>query len=130
MFLLDDILLSPVKGLLWVFREIHAAAEAAQTSEKEDITTRLSELYMELETGRIDEAEFDKREKALLDRLDNLEAGGSEEPDEEDSDEEASAEDDSASDDSEGEESDEEDSDEEDSEDGGGEDDTEGGERE
>ena len=72
MFLLDDILLSPVKGLLWVFREIQAAAEAAQTEEKDDITTRLSELYMELETGRITEAQFDEREKALLDRLDTL----------------------------------------------------------
>jgi len=25
MFLVDDILLSPAKGLLWVFREIHDA---------------------------------------------------------------------------------------------------------
>ena len=72
MFLLDDILLSPVKGLLWVFREIQAAAEAAQTEEKDDITASLSELYMELETGRITEAQFDEREKALLDRLDTL----------------------------------------------------------
>ena len=27
MFLLDDLLLSPVKGVLWVFREIHDAAQ-------------------------------------------------------------------------------------------------------
>ena len=97
MFLLDDILLSPVRGLFWIFKEIHAAAEAAQTSEKEDITTRLSELYMELETGRIDEAEFDKREKTLLDRLDHLEEGGDADSEEEgpadddDSEEESSA---------------------------------------
>jgi len=32
----------------------------------------LSELYIELETGRIDEAEFDAREAELLDALDRL----------------------------------------------------------
>ena len=124
MFLLDDILLSPVRGLFWIFREIHAAAEAAQTSEKEDITTRLSELYMELETGRIDEAEFDKREKTLLDRLDHLEEGGDADSegkspagDDDDSDEESPA-------------GDDDDSDEESPAGGDGEDDTEGGERE
>ena len=107
MFLLDDILLSPVKGLLWVFKEIQAAAMAAQTEEKDDITARLSELYMELETGRITEAQFDEREKALLDRLDTLDerdatlsaeegdgsADAKDEDDEDDEDDEADEED-------------------------------------
>jgi len=43
-----------------------------QVSQREAITTALSELYMELETGRIDEAEFDAREAELLDALDRL----------------------------------------------------------
>jgi len=74
MFLVDDILLSPAKGLLWVFREIHDAAQQELAGESEAITAALSELYMRLETGQITEQEFDAQEKALLDRLDHLQA--------------------------------------------------------
>ena len=74
MFLIDDLLLSPAKGILWVFKEIHDAAEQELAGESEAITAALSELYMKLETGQIAEAEFDVREKALLDRLDRLQA--------------------------------------------------------
>jgi hypothetical protein len=74
MFLVDDILLSPVKGVLWVFREIHDAAQQELAGESKAITTVLSELYMRLETGQITEAEFDAQEKVLLDRLDRLQA--------------------------------------------------------
>ena len=72
MFLIDDLLLSPVKGVLWVFREIHDAAEKELAGESEAITGALSELYMKLETGQITEMQFDAREKVLLDRLDRL----------------------------------------------------------
>jgi hypothetical protein len=74
MFLLDDVLLAPVKGVLWVFREIHDAAQQELAGESEAITAALSELYMKLETGQITEAEFDTQEKVLLDRLDRLQA--------------------------------------------------------
>jgi len=70
MFLIDDILMAPARGLFWVFKEIHRAAEEEQANEAETITTKLSELYMMLETGQMTEAEFDAAEKALLDRLD------------------------------------------------------------
>jgi hypothetical protein len=59
MLLVDDILLFPVHSIMWVFREI---------------TEQLRVLYMQLETGRITEAEFDAREKLLLDRLDAIES--------------------------------------------------------
>jgi len=72
MFLIDDILLAPVRGLFWVFKEIRDAAEEEQTNEAGDITAKLSELYMMLETGQMTEAEFDTEEKALLDRLDAI----------------------------------------------------------
>lgn len=72
MFLIDDLLLSPVKGVLWVFREIHDAAEKELVGESEAITGALSELYMKLETGQITETQFDAQEKVLLDRLDRL----------------------------------------------------------
>jgi len=74
MFLLDDLLLSPVKGVVWIFREIHDAAQQELAGESEAITAALSELYMKLETGQISEAEFDAQEKVLLDRLDRLQA--------------------------------------------------------
>ncbi|MHB8090201.1 MAG: gas vesicle protein GvpG [Syntrophales bacterium] len=87
MFLIDDIILAPVRGLFWVFKEIRDAAEEEQANEAEDITAKLSELYMMLETGQMTEAEFDAEEKALLDRLDaikEMEGGEEEEYDEED----------------------------------------------
>lgn len=79
MLILDNLLLSPMRGLYWIFREIHKASLQELTDEAEAITTELSELYMMLETGRISEAEFDALEQKLLDRLDAMqqpEAGG------------------------------------------------------
>ena len=75
MFLLDDVLLFPIRSLLWVFKEIHHAVEAEQANEAEAITAKLSELYMMLETGQMTEAEFDAAEKVLLDRLDAIRDG-------------------------------------------------------
>ncbi len=70
MLLVDDILLSPVTSVLWLFKEIYKNAEAERDNEGKIITQELSELYMMLETGRITEAEFDAQESGLLDRLD------------------------------------------------------------
>ena len=86
MFLVDDILLAPARSLFWIFKEIGHAVEEEQANEAEAITTKLSELYMMLETGQMTEAEFDAAEKALLDRLDAIKertAGGKEEEDDE-----------------------------------------------
>ncbi|HEX9777543.1 MAG TPA: gas vesicle protein GvpG [Geopsychrobacteraceae bacterium] len=72
MLIVDDILLSPASGLFWLFREIHNAAQQEVAGEAENITVELSDLYMMLETGKITDAEFDAREKELLDRLDEI----------------------------------------------------------
>jgi hypothetical protein len=69
-FILDDILLFPLKSLFWIFREIHNAGMQEIADEADAITSRLSELYMMLETGRISEEEFDEEERRLLDVLD------------------------------------------------------------
>jgi hypothetical protein len=74
MFFVDDLLMSPMKGVLWVFQEIHDAAQQELAGESEAITAALSELYMKLDTGQITEEQFDAREKVLLDRLDRLQA--------------------------------------------------------
>jgi hypothetical protein len=81
MLLIDKILLSPINATIWAARQVHNAIQQDRAAEPERITADLSELYMMLETGRITEAEFDAREKELLDRLDqiqerNREAGG------------------------------------------------------
>jgi hypothetical protein len=72
MLIIDDLLCAPFKGLLWVFNEIHRVAQEDQANEAQNITQHLSELYMMLETGTITEAEFDTRERQLLDRLDQV----------------------------------------------------------
>ncbi len=76
MFIVDDILLFPARSILWIFRELYNATQEEITNEAEALTTQLSGLYMALETGRMTEAEFDQREKELLDRLDAIEARG------------------------------------------------------
>lgn len=88
MLIIDDILLFPVRSILWIFREIHNAAQQEIATEAEAITAELGELYMMLETGKITEAEFDTREKELLDRLDEIQEQGSLIKEEEDREEE------------------------------------------
>jgi len=73
MLLVDDVLLFPVRSILWIFREIHHAAQEEIACEADGITARLSEMYMMLETGQMSEADFDAEEKKLLDRLDVIE---------------------------------------------------------
>jgi len=72
MLILDDILFFPVKSIFWIFRELHNAVQQDLADEAESITSRLSDLYMMLETGKITETEFDAGEKELLDRLDQI----------------------------------------------------------
>jgi hypothetical protein len=88
MFLIDDLLLSPFKGLLWIFKEVHEAARQEVENESEAVKTALAELYMQLDTGQISEEEFTEEEARLLDRLDALEEETDEfdETDEEDND--------------------------------------------
>ena len=76
MLVVDDILLFPFRGLVWLFNEIQHAAEKEVSGEADGITTRLSELYMMLETGQMSEADFDAEEKKLLDRLEVIETHG------------------------------------------------------
>ena len=72
MFLVDDILLSPIKFPLFVFKKIHEAAESEFT-DKDKITSQLRELYLLVEAKKISEEEFNQREAELLDRLDAIE---------------------------------------------------------
>jgi hypothetical protein len=73
MILLDKLLFSPVGATIWAARQVQHAIQQEEAAEPERITAELSELYMMLDTGRIAEAEFGAREKALLDQLDRIE---------------------------------------------------------
>ena len=72
MIVVDDVLLAPFRGLLWIFEEIHRAAQEEMANDAESVTAELSSLYMMLETGKITEQEFAEQEKLLLERLDKM----------------------------------------------------------
>jgi hypothetical protein len=86
-FLADDIVLFPVKSLLSLFREIYNAAVQEIAEEADGIRAELGELYQRLESGTLDEEAFDARERELLDRLDAIEARGTDDDDQDDEDE-------------------------------------------
>lgn len=69
MFIIDDILLAPVKGLAAICRKVHEQAEQEQENEEKAILASLAELHQLLEAGQISEQEFSPRESALLDQL-------------------------------------------------------------
>jgi hypothetical protein len=72
MLLVDDILFFPVTSILWIFREIDKIAHEELDGQGQAINEQLRLLYMQLETGRITEQQFDAEEKILLDRLDAI----------------------------------------------------------
>ena len=72
MLLVDDLLLAPFGGLLWIVEKIHDAAQQEMAHEEEAITEELRQLYLKLEAKQIAEADFDARERELLDRLDAI----------------------------------------------------------
>jgi len=60
------------KGLFFIFKEIGKRVEEELTDE-DSVKQQLAELYRMLETGRITEKEFDKREGELIERLEEIE---------------------------------------------------------
>jgi hypothetical protein len=72
MLLIDDILLAPLHGLLWVARKVDEAMDQEQEKEEEALKTRLRELYVQLESGQLAEEEFEAQEAELLDRLEAI----------------------------------------------------------
>ena len=74
MLLVDDILFFPATSILWIFREIDKIAHEELDGPGQAINEQLRLLYMQLETGRITEQQFDAEEKILLDRLDAIDS--------------------------------------------------------
>lgn len=69
MFLIDDILLAPLKGLIWLGNKINEVAEK-EASDEGLIKERFMELQLRFELDEISGEEYDKQEKKLLEQLD------------------------------------------------------------
>ncbi|MEJ2717970.1 MAG: gas vesicle protein GvpG [Deltaproteobacteria bacterium] len=67
---LGRILTAPMRGMLWIFEEIHDAAESEIVDQAQNITHELTRLYQRLDRGDISEGEFESLESELLARLD------------------------------------------------------------
>lgn len=71
MGLIGELLLlpaAPVRGTLWVLQKVVDEAER-QYYDPSAIQGELARLAEQLDAGEIDEAEFDRREDELLERL-------------------------------------------------------------
>ena len=69
MFLVDDILLAPLKGIIWLGKKVNEIAES-QLYDTGRIKEELVALQLQFELDQISEQEYNEREKELLDRLD------------------------------------------------------------
>ena len=69
MFLVDDVLLAPFKGLIWLSKKINDVVEK-ELYDEQNIKEKLMELQMKLEMEEISEEEYKIREEELLARLD------------------------------------------------------------
>lgn len=71
MFLLDDILLAPVHGIIWLGEKIDEII-AKEENDENTLKERLLELQSLLELGKINEDEYRRRETAILERLEQI----------------------------------------------------------
>jgi hypothetical protein len=62
----------PFRGLLRVFKEIASRAEEELNDERPTMA-ELTDLYRKLEAGAVTEAEFERREGVLVERLAEIE---------------------------------------------------------
>ena len=72
MFIIDDLLLAPARGLMFVLKKIDEAVQKDLEAEERAIMADLTALHRALDGGAITEEEFDSRERELLGRLDRL----------------------------------------------------------
>jgi hypothetical protein len=71
MFLLDDLLLAPVNGVIWLAEKIKEAADH-EFSDPGVLKQKLMDLQMMLELKQISEDDFRQRESELLTRLEEI----------------------------------------------------------
>ncbi|MBI5242776.1 MAG: gas vesicle protein GvpG [Elusimicrobia bacterium] len=71
MFLIDDVLLSPLKGLLWLGDKIDELC-VKETSDEGRVMESLMALQLRFELDEISGAEYAEREKEVLARLEAI----------------------------------------------------------
>ena len=71
MFLLDDLLLAPFNGMLFIADKINEVIEK-EFSDEGSIKERLMALQLKFEMDEIDEEEYDRREDELLNLLNSI----------------------------------------------------------
>lgn len=73
MFLIDSILLAPLKGIIFIAEKVNEVIKK-ETSDEGTIKERLMALQLKFEMDEIDEEEYDKREDEMLKLLENIRA--------------------------------------------------------
>jgi hypothetical protein len=71
MFLIDSILLAPLKGVVWMGRKLTDMAQQELCDEGR-VKEELMRLQLQFELDEITEQQYDQKEKELLDRLDAI----------------------------------------------------------
>ena len=71
MFLIDDILLVPLKGVVWLGKKINEVVEK-ELSDEGRVKERLMELQLRFDLDEINEEEYNRQERELLERLDAI----------------------------------------------------------
>ncbi|MBU4369831.1 gas vesicle protein GvpG [Candidatus Parcubacteria bacterium] len=72
MFIVDDILLAPIKGFVYLAKKVQELADEELEDTEEKIKTELLGLQMLFETDQISEEEYQKKEEDVLERLNVL----------------------------------------------------------
>lgn len=70
-FILDNLLLSPIKLTLWLAEKLKESALSEMTDDAA-IHEQLLHLQMKFEMDEIDEAEFERQEDELLHQLEEI----------------------------------------------------------
>jgi hypothetical protein len=71
MFLIDSILLAPLKGVIWMGQKLSDMAQEELT-DKGRIKEELMRLQLQFELDEINQHEYEQKEEELLDRLDAI----------------------------------------------------------
>jgi len=71
MFLIDDILLAPLNGIIWLGKKINEVAEK-EFSDEGLVKEKLMQLQLRFELDEISEENYNRQEKELLERLEAI----------------------------------------------------------
>ena len=72
MFLIDDLVLSPARGLAAMCKKVQNAASQGLRGQEQSVLQELSELHQLMGDGGLSDEEFNKRETALRDQLETV----------------------------------------------------------